>query len=177
MLNDPFLGKRAGDSVFQVRVTGLKELQVKLAKLPALIVRDCELAVANYMLNQLVTKEIPPYKRVTRRSVYGVPFASEKQRRWFFFALSHNLIDVPYRRRGKVGGIASRWHIQQTKNNVFLYNDDPAASWVYGDVTQNKLIGRIGWKTISTITDEKKKQLNRVLDRAAKIAIKKMKLG
>ncbi len=173
---DLFLGKRAGDAVLNVRVTGIKEIQAKLKKLPGVIVRDCELAVANYMLNQLVTKEIPPYKKVTRRSVYGVPFASDKQRRWFFFALSHGMIDVPYRRRGKAGGIASRWHIQQTKNNVFLYNDDPAATWVYGDTTQNKLIGRIGWKTISTITDKKKKQLDRVLDRAAKKALKKLGL-
>jgi hypothetical protein len=174
---DLFLGKRAGDATFTVRVTGLDALQKKLNALGPAIRADCEIAVANYLVGQLVNKEVPPYKKVSRRSVYGVPFASDKQRRWFFFALSHGMIDVPYRRRGKSGGVASQWHIRQAKSGVWLYNDDPAAVWVYGDNTQNKLIGKIGWRTISAIVDAKRSNLNKVIDRAAKAAIKKRGLS
>jgi hypothetical protein len=175
-MSDQFIGKRAGDAVLNIRITGMKELQAKLAKLGPLVKRDCEIAAANYLLLQIV-KDVPPWKKVTRRSVYGVPFQSDKQRRWFFFALSHGMIDVPYRRRGKSGGIASRWHIQQTKNNVFIYNDDPAAVYVYDDMWQNKLVGRIGWRTINVIVASKAKQLDRVLDRAAKASIKRQGLA
>jgi hypothetical protein len=174
---DLFLGQRAGEATFTVRVTGLDQLQKKLSTLGPAIRADCELAVANYLIGQLVNKEVPPEKRVTRRSVYGTPFASKKQRNWFFFALSHGLIDVPYRRRGKAGGIATQWHLRQTKNGIWLYNDDPGAVWVYGDTTQNLLIGRIGWRTIGTIVEDKKKNLDKVLDRAAKATIKKKGLA
>ncbi len=176
MMADPFLGKRAGDAQFNIRISGVEQLQAKLAKLGPAVRRECEIAVANYLLLQII-KDVPPYKKVTRRSVYGVPFASAKQRRWFFWALSTGQIDVPYRRRGKHGGIATQWHIQQTKNAVWIYNDDPAATYVYDDIWQNKLIGRIGWRTISAIVQAKTANLKAVVDRAAKKAIKKQGLS
>lgn len=149
-----------------------KQAQAQIARIPTAVIPACEMAAANYILNQLVTKEVPPWKKVTRRSVYGVPFQSTKQRNWFFWALAHGMIDVPYRRRGKHGGIGTQWHILQTKEGVLLRNDDPAAQYVYGDTTQNRLIGAIGWKKIGTIIEEKSKNLGGVLKRAADKAIR-----
>ena len=161
-----------GDTSFQVQISGVDEIKAKMAKLPPALIPACEMAVANYLLLQLTKNEIPAWKKVTRASVYGSTFQSDKQRRWFFWALSHGVIDVPYIRNGKHGGVSSQWFIRQNAQGVLLSNDDPAAIYVYGDNTQNKLLGVIGWKRISTITEEKSRNLSGVLDRAAKKAIK-----
>ncbi len=179
--------------VFEVNTTEMMKsvdaVQKQLAKVPPYLLPTCQMAAANYILNVLIKQEIPPPKRVTRRSVYGVPFASDKQRRWFFWALSNGIIDVPYRRRGKNSGIQSKWHINQKGGSipidggsvanpagyqVILANDDPGAKYVYGDDTQNKLIGRIGWKKITVIVEERSKQLSGVVLRAANSALKKV---
>ena len=163
-------------NAFQIEISGIKEVEKQLKALAPAVLPACEMAIANYLLLQLTTKEVPPYKRVTRRSVYGKPFQSARQRRWFFWALKHSVIDVPYRRRGKHGGISTQWVILQRGKGVdtvvTLQNDDPAAQYVYGDGTQNKLIGRIGWKTIGQITASKVKNLGGVIKRAADKAIK-----
>lgn len=155
-------------------LSDIDKVQKQLAKIPPAVIPAVEMAVANYLLNVLVKQEIPPQKRVTRRSVYGKPFESERQRRWFFWALKHSIIDVPYRRRGRHGGIATQWHIRVKSKNegIVLYNDDEGAKYVYGDATQNRLIQRIGWKTIGQILRERVKQLGGVMKRAADKAIK-----
>jgi len=64
--------------------------------------------------------------------------------------------------------------MQRKDAGVILQNHDPAAKYVYGDTTQNKLIGVIGWKTITTIVTERVKALSGVLKRAADKALKKV---
>lgn len=149
-----------------------KQVIRQLERIPPALIPEVEMAIANYLLNVIIKQEIPPEKRVTRRSVYGVPFKTPKMRRWFFWALAHSLIDVPYRRRGKHGGIQTQWHIVQEDKSLTLRNDDPAAKYVYGDDTQNKLIKAIGWKVISTIVQERLKNLGGVAKRAADKALK-----
>ena len=164
------------DAPFSVDITGIEQVQKQLASIPPAVIPAVQLAVGNYLLNALIKQEIPPQKRVKRRDVYGKPFQSNKQRRWFFWALKHGIIDVPYRRRGRHGGISTRWHIIQIGKGIAyklnLQNDDPAAKYVYGDDTQNKLIGVIGWKKIGAIVDERSKKLGGVMKRAADTAIK-----
>ena len=152
----------------------IERVKKQLAKVPLDVLPDVEMAVANYLINALATQEVPPYKKVTRTEVYGKPFQTEKQRRWFFWALGHNLIDVPYIRRGKRGGLSTQWHLINKKGGgVVVENQDPAAIYVYGDTTQNQLIARIGWKTVGTIVNERAKKLNGVILRAANKALKK----
>jgi len=149
-----------------------KQASAQLAKLAPAIIPAVEMAAANYLLNVITNKAVPPQKKITRVSVYGVPFKTTKQRLWFFWAKAHGIIDVPYMRRGKHGGLSTQWHIRKGKNGVMLENDDPAAKWVYGDDTQNKLIGAIGWRVISVIVSERSRNLGRVTVRAANRAIK-----
>jgi hypothetical protein len=59
--------------------------------------------------NQLLREALadpPAQEHLTRREVYGEPFKSDKQRRWFFAALRDGEIQVPYQRTGE---LASSW--------------------------------------------------------------------
>ena len=163
--------------MFQIDVSTFnrtnERVQKQLSRLPHAVIPACEMAVANYILNQIITKNVPPEKRVTRKSVYGKSFQSLRQQRWFFWAWRHGMIDVPYQRRGKHGGISTQWHIiTEKEKGIILRNDDPAAKYVYGDDTQNKLLGVIGWPKIGPLLEEKARNVGGVLKRAADKAIK-----
>ena len=59
--------------------------------------------------------EYPPQSGLTRKQVYGQSFQSERQRRWFFAALSRGEIDVPYRRGSSAGSrnLKQTWTVRQ----------------------------------------------------------------
>jgi hypothetical protein len=163
-------------NLFSIDVTGLEQVQKRLAKLAPALMADVDIAAANYLLDVIVNKEIPPYKHVRRDVAYpetGDGFFSPKQKRWFFWALKHGMIDSPYRRRGKHGGIATRWHIIRHNQDVSLVNDDPAAMYLYDNDRQARQLGMVGWLKIQEILAWRKKNIEGVLLRAANKAIKK----
>lgn len=152
-------------------------LRAKLAALPPEIKTEVEDAVAGYMLLQF-KKYVPIQRRITRESVYGQPFKTAKQRRWFFWALHSGAINVPYRRHGQAeGGIAADWMELHTSEGVTLQNQNPGAIYVYDDIKQSKFMEAMGWLKISALVTEKAKNLGGVLNRAAKKAIAKVGLS
>jgi hypothetical protein len=168
------------EQLFSINVTGLDQVQAKLSKLPSALRAEVDIAVANYLIDVLVNKEVPPYKHVRRAAAYpetGDGFFSPKQRRWFFWALKHGRIDYPYRRRGKHGGIASQWHIIRSGEDLHLVNDDPAAVYLYGDQQQARQLGMVGWTKIGIILAWRMKNVQGVLNRAANKAIEKVGLS
>jgi uncharacterized protein YbjQ (UPF0145 family) len=80
-----------------IRVEGLQKLTAKIRNLKQL--RQVRAAVqgAGLFVKRQVAR-YPSKRRLTRKSVYGSSFKSEKQRRWFFAALRKGEIAVPYRR-------------------------------------------------------------------------------
>jgi hypothetical protein len=104
-------------------------------------------AMAVYLKGRL--DNYPPPKSVSRASVYGQPFQSIRQQKWFFAALREGLIDVPYQR---TGGLAKRWGIADNGLTQTIGNDAPQAPFVLG-TNQSPFFEAVGWKRVDEIVD------------------------
>jgi len=92
---------------------------------------------------------------------------SERQRRFFWWALRTGRIQVPYRR---TYNMASAWHAGRKGKSVQVYNHSDAAFWTMHNSRQS-YHHRGNWPTISDIMNERvnllgKRAANR-LDREA----------
>ena len=121
--------------------------------------------VAKYMLN--VLRAYPPYRKVTRESVYGAPFQSDKQRRWFFAALNDGSLQLPYKRTQQ---LSNGWQIVGEGAKTILVNEVPHAKYAYGG---NRLLGAIGWKRLEQIVSERKAKIQEIIKAAVKKALRK----
>jgi len=106
-------------------VQGIPELKAKLDKLPEEARNMGADESYKYLLD--VLRQYPPEKRVTRVSVYGYGaggkgFKSVAQRRYFFWALAHGVIDVPYNRTQK---LRRGWKKHGEGYKAFLANETP----------------------------------------------------
>jgi hypothetical protein len=115
---------------------------------------------------------------VTRKSVYGETFKSDKQRRYFFAALRDGRIQVPYHRRGKAGGIQSTWNMEGRGAKVTITNRDPVSVWLYDNKRQSLFMGwmGIGWNKIGVILTQYTPQMVRSFMRAGNDYLKKVGL-
>ena len=163
-----------------INVTGIANLTERLKKMPPAIQEKAVDNVTNYLLNVLIHKEIPPEKYVSRKTAYpetGNGFFTAKQRRYFFWAKRNGLINVPYKRRGATGGIASKWRIVKDDDGYKrIINTSPGAFYVYDDFGQARQLSIVGWKTIGTIITERRKNIRDIINRAARTALKKLGL-
>jgi len=73
-----------------IEVQGLEELRAQLKKLPPAVQDLVTEDVNKYMLDVLRT--YPPQKAISRKRAYGVPFFTDKQRRYFFWALGEGAV-------------------------------------------------------------------------------------
>lgn len=88
---------------FSIQVTGLESILPKIRSLPDKCIHQVLDDAEGYSLD-VIRKEQPPYKYVSRKAAYGRSFFSDKQRRYFFAALKDGRIDTPYRRTGTLRG-------------------------------------------------------------------------
>lgn len=98
-------------------------------------------AVAEYIVNGL--REYAQWRAVTRRSVYGTTFFSDRQRRAFFAKLNSGEINVPYIRTGAQGR-AWRFEGMRSPASGVVGNRNPTVQWTRG---QTRLHARMGWRT------------------------------
>jgi hypothetical protein len=114
-------------------------------------------ASTNYLVRVLVRKEIPKWKRVTRREAFGQTFKSDRQRRWFF-ANFRDLIKygapMPwYQRHSPTGGVGGSWSISGKGLDQTITNLKPYARYLYGE-RQSRLHARIGYRKMSVIVTD-----------------------
>lgn len=96
-------------------------------------------------------KPYPEANRPSRSSVYGQAFRSAKQRRYFFFALRHGLIQVPYRRGLSPGSqrLGRSWAAKQlTDTAVAIGTNVTYARMVKDEGQQTRYMKAVGWTTI-----------------------------
>lgn len=96
-------------------------------------------------------KPYPEAKRPSRSSVYGQAWKSEKQRRYFFFALRKGVIQVPYRRGISPGSqrLGRSWTAKQVDNtSVAIGTNVTYARMVKDEGQQTKYMKAVGWTTI-----------------------------
>lgn len=122
--------------------------------------KDIQLIIGKFgRLGQLINERVPGLvapavlelmkiydqpRRVTRRAAYGRSFQSDRQRRWFFWALDAGYIRVPYNR---TFAMRRGWRIEGSGSSTRVVNDTEAAKYSMGDETQARLNKLVGWTT------------------------------
>lgn len=103
--------------------------------------------VSEFMRDKL--RDYPAYRYVSRRAAYGQPFSSDRQRRWFFWALGSGLIKPGQDNRTRT--LAEGWRIVQGgPKQIDLVNEVPYAKFVQGTSTEQARQPKMaGWKSIT----------------------------
>lgn len=113
-------------------------------------------------------KHEPEYNEVSRKRAYGQTFQSEKQRRWFFWALNTGLIRP---------GQNNRTHAQQKgwtfTDNGSIRNNAPGIKWTMGDATQANQPRLAGWRKTTDVIKSNHKGGIQAAQRAANEWMKK----
>lgn len=109
-------------------------------------------AMGGYLRGKL--RAYPPKRGAgpSRASVYGQPFVSEKQRRWFFAALKDGSLSLPYRRSSH---LAKRWGQSEEDGGwtQVVGNDATYAPWVVGNESQSLYMKAMGWSTTADVVE------------------------
>lgn len=139
-----------------IRIEGVDNLVSKLRILGKLnVVRAYMQAGAEYIKGKL--EVLPTQRRITRESVYGQPFQSIKQKRFFFAALADGRIEVPYHRGESPGSEAMNrsWAIAESDEGLTqtIGNDTSYGHFVMGD-DQSLFMQAMGWRKVTDIADE-----------------------
>ena len=151
-----------------VDIEGLEELVPKLDKMPQEVRDAAAEEAAKYIFN--VVQAYPPQRRVTRKSVYGTSFKSEKQRRWFFAALRSGAINVPYRR---TQAFRRAWRILGGGIKTLILNPSPYGPYLMEKGRQNLLLAKIGWETLDQIMHDRQDAIRRKLEAGMKKGMRK----
>ena len=89
------------------------------------------------------------------------PFKSDKSRRFFFWALKHGKIDVPYRRGASPGSkkLGQSWTIEGSNAGLTqtIGTNVSYARLVQGPELQTAYHKTTGWKTTHTVANEERK--------------------
>ena len=103
--------------------------------------------VSEFMRDKL--RDYPSYRYVSRKAAYGQSFSSDRQRRWFFWALGSGLIKPGQDNRTRT--LAEGWRIVQSgPKQIDLVNEVPYAKFVQGTVTEQARQPKMaGWKSIT----------------------------
>lgn len=87
-------------------------------------------------------KRYPPRNTTKRKKEWK----SDKQRRWFFWALDRGEVNFPYRRR-KSGGLSGGWNIKMITRGAVVGQRMPYGIWVQANRFQTKMHRQTGWST------------------------------
>lgn len=124
-----------------ILIEGLDKLEAKLGRLASVQVLAPPMVRSLARLNAFMATDAP-----TRTQPQ--PFKTAKQRRFFFWAVKHGVITVPYRRTGL---LRRSWtmHIEQTASQVIgvLDNPTPYGPWVQAPPPQQAMYHQGNWRT------------------------------
>lgn len=102
-------------------------------------------------------REYPERMHLTRRSVYGTPFVSDRQRRWFFAALRDGSLEIP---RKRTMTLARSWNAlyQRDASRAIMTvgsnaNMAPYNIWVQSEEYQSLYMAASGWPTDAMMRD------------------------
>lgn len=135
------------------KVRNVKAVQDFLKSVPRGAVRVAVQAFTEYVLgnDQHGLRHNEPYKYVTRKSAYGVSFFTEKQRRWFFWALNTGQIDPG---SGKRTGETSKAWKAEPRNDGYRYtitNNTAGGYYTRDDYGQARQPAKVGWRKVSAV--------------------------
>lgn len=139
--------------MIKIQVRGIPELREFLKELPRGTKKAAIEAAALYLIgnDSHGLKHLAKYKYVTRKAAYGVSFFTERQRRWFFWALHSGRINPGSGFRS--GETAGGWKYKLTNNGyqAQLINATRGAKYVQGDDTQARQPAKVGHRKVSNV--------------------------
>ncbi len=151
-----------------VKMLGIKDLYSRLGKVEA------EKALVPPMHEAMNHIKTPISHYPAKKGNAPMEFVSEKQRRWFFWALNNGKITVPYKRGRTLGNSwsSAKVRIRRRKNGVFgrIGTNIPYAPLVQYRKTQAKRFRGI-WPTTDDVVEGNLTQ--RLVNRAFQRAIDK----
>lgn len=157
------------DDFIGLDVTGIKEVQKMLALIPPEVQDVVVDKVDDYMLN--VLRLYPKPRHIKRKTAYGVTFFSDKQRRYYFWALREGIINVPYKRTQT---LARGWRVLGKGKQSIIANETPYADLVMGK-GQSRMMSRIGWHTIPRIIKDRIARITEIANATAQRGIESAK--
>lgn len=159
------------DLAVSLEMEGMEEIMMKLNAVPDAVRNEINDDLSEYLVNTL--RQYPSPKYVTRKRAYGKTFFSDKQRKWFFAALSSGEIDVPYKRTQH---LANMWQATVgNKGELLVVNDARYATYVMGEAGQQSRHEKlVGWKSVSKVVKDKSSALMKRVVRAANKALQKI---
>jgi len=144
------------DSVsITVDVGGFDAVRQRLIAMASPAQRKRWLLVGGRHLKSKINR-YPPVRRLTRRQVYGQPFQSAKQRRWFFAALRRGDIVVPYYRgqNPKSENLGQSWTVAMRDEDTAVVGTQVSyARYAMGRGKQSRYHQAVGWKTAEDQAD------------------------
>lgn len=146
------------------RIEGMEELIGKISNIQQLKGFKAILLAAGTTLKGKLSV-YPPQKKLTRTEVYGTPFKSDKQRKYFFYALAHGLISVPYSRGAdaKSERFKASWAVQAQNDGlrVVVGNDTTYGPYLMDPRKQSKFADAIGWPTTKEVMYENAESISK----------------
>jgi hypothetical protein len=146
-----------------IKIEGMEALLKQLTDIEQLKpIKGVMKSAGMYLVGKL--KVYPAEKQQTRASVYGTPFKTDLQRRYFFYALKKGLITVPYSRGAdaKSERFKASWAMttQNSGMTVVIGNDTTYGPYLMDNEKQSKFMAAKGWKTIGAVEEEEAKTVS-----------------
>lgn len=156
-----------------VDIQGIEKVLDTLVQIPSAAMDATERAAGRYLRDRL-QKYPKPQKSIRRRVAFpetGDGFFTEKQRRWFWWALRTGRLRLPYKR---TGALRQGWQFIQGGAGSVLINETHYAKFVQGDGTQSRQLGLGGWRTIENVIKDGEKGMVAAMEAATAQAMKKI---
>lgn len=98
------------------------------------------------------------------------PFKTDKQRRYFFYAIRKGLIEVPYIRRININSqnMRAHWEIKPLDNGFTQVIGNPVAysRYTHGNTKQSRYHKTTRWKTVAQVTKSMEFRIIRMVNEA-----------
>ena len=135
------------------RIRNVEAVQSFLRAIPRGAVKVALEAFTDYIIGDEShgLRHADPYKFVTRKSAYGFSFFTDKQRRWFFWALKTGKIDPGSGKR--TGESTAAWKAVPRNDGYrfTIQNNTAGGYWTRHDRKQARQLGKVGWRKIMTV--------------------------
>lgn len=135
----------------ELEIEGLDALYAKLDRLAAMRRVSGALLAGGAMIKSAM-QLYPAQVALTRKSVYGRSFVSDRQRRFFFYALKKGILHSPYRRTNVLG---NKWTVEAQDGGltVEVGNNTPYGPYVQSARLQTKYHKAAGWQTDAAVLE------------------------
>jgi len=135
------------------RIRNVEAVQSFLRAIPKGAVRVALEAFTEYVIGNEShgLRHADPYKYVTRKAAYGFSFFTDKQRRWFFWALNTGKIDPGSGKR--TGESTAAWKAVPRNDGYrfTIQNNTAGGYWTRHDTRQARQLGKVGWRKIMIV--------------------------